>query len=100
MLTKATLPHDPDKLCVTFSIPATIWADCIHLIGDFNNWNAASTPLRQSDECWSVSLLLERDRSYSYRYLVDHEHFMSDSQADLHTTDSHGRALAVVHTYA
>ncbi len=60
-----------DKIHVTFSLPATIWADSIHLVGDFNNWNTVNTPLYLDEDDWSVSLELEIGNVYRYRYLID-----------------------------
>ena len=30
---------------VTFCLPNSYWADKIHLVGDFNDWNRSSHPL-------------------------------------------------------
>lgn len=86
------------KVRVTFSMPAAIWADTIHLVGDFNNWNSHSTPLRLGDEGWIVSLELEADQAYQYRYLVNGSEWYNDWQADRYEPNEHGGDNSVVVT--
>jgi hypothetical protein len=35
----------PDHIHVVFELPACMWADQIAVVGDFNEWNQAATPL-------------------------------------------------------
>ena len=35
---------------VTFTLPDSIWADTIYLVGDFNDWNCTSHPFPQDRE--------------------------------------------------
>lgn len=43
------------------------------LVGDFNNWSAASHPMvRQADGTWCVRVRLNRGRHY-YQFLIDGE---------------------------
>ena len=45
----------------------------VSLIGDFNNWNAHSHPMRpERNGSWIVDVLLSRGRHY-YQFLVDGE---------------------------
>ncbi len=45
---------------VTFSLPNSIWADRITLVGDFNDWNTRSHPLsRVSGGVWTITVDLE-----------------------------------------
>lgn len=96
MVTRESVPERPDKVRVTFSLPASIWADRVQLAGDFNEWNAASSPLQRDESCWSISMLLDLGRTYAYRYLVDHE-WVTDWNADGFATgsDGHDRSLIV-----
>lgn len=84
------------KIRVTFSMPAAIWADTIHLVGDFNDWSSTATPLRLSDDCWSVSLELPAGRSYQYRYLINGTEWYNDWQADRYEPNEHGGDNSVV----
>ena len=48
-------------------------AETVCLIGDFNNWNATTHPMRrQADGSWLLELPLTRGRHY-YQFLVDGE---------------------------
>lgn len=96
MITK--MLSDYGKVRVTFSMPAAIWADTIYLVGDFNGWSSHATPLRLSDECWSVSLELEADQEYQYRYLVNGSEWYNDWQADRYEPNEHGGDNSVVVT--
>ncbi|RME43128.1 MAG: glycoside hydrolase family 13, partial [Chloroflexi bacterium] len=53
MIEQDISPH-PGKVLVTFTIPCTIWADTIHLVGDFNDWNKESHPLVQHEDAWTI----------------------------------------------
>lgn len=96
MVTKEDIPAHPGQIRVTFSIPGSIWADTIELAGDFNRWNATATPLRRMEDCWSVSLTLERGRLYGFRYLVDHQDWMGDAQADSYMMAPDGYVTSVI----
>lgn len=73
MVHRESVPAQPGKVRVTFSLPASIWADSVQISGDFNGRDAASMPLRRDEAGWSISMLLERDQAYAYYYLVDQE---------------------------
>jgi len=67
---------------VTFSLPSSIWADQISLVGDFNGWDSIAYPLlRGRDGTWTISVNLEIGRSYKFYYLSDGADRMYDSQA-------------------
>ena len=69
---------------VTFRVSHYIWADCIALVGDFNDWDAHCNllhPTRDDGE-WHISLVLEKGRAYRFRYLVDGKEWMDDDHAD------------------
>ncbi|MGC9360125.1 MAG: isoamylase early set domain-containing protein, partial [Anaerolineae bacterium] len=60
------------KVRVTFRLPSTIWAESVHLVGDFNDWSRTSHPLRRTrDGEWEISLQLEEGKTYQFRYLVN-----------------------------
>ena len=77
-------PLENGTVRVTFRISHHIWADAIALAGEFNDWNVHSHPLHQTrdDGEWHLSLILERDRAYRFRYLVDGREWMDDDHAD------------------
>ena len=85
------------KIVITFAIPGSLWADRVHLVGDFNDWDRESLPLRLHDrDDWQVEVELERGREYRFRYLIDGDHWRNDRHADLHTLGSDGIVDSVV----
>ncbi len=55
---------------VTFSLKATR-AKAVSLPGDFNNWDAAATPMkRDKDGIWKATLILSSGR-YEFKFMVD-----------------------------
>ena len=67
---------------VTFSVPSSIWADRINLVGDFNGWDRLSHPFQRDREgAWIISVDLEIGQSYQFYYLSDGTDRMYDAQA-------------------
>lgn len=99
MIRKERLPNRPGTMRIRFSLPASIWADTIHLVGDFNNWSTDTTPLRLDDTDWSVTLDLDTDQAYEYRYLVNNDEWLSDWNADSTISEHNGLTTSVVMTY-
>ncbi len=99
MIRKAHLSDRPDIVRITFSLPSSIWADTIYLVGDFNNWNTTATPLRLDESDWSITLDLDIDQAYEYRYLVNNDEWLSDWNADNNICDRDGLTSSVVMTY-
>lgn len=89
---------DVDKVHVTFSLPSTIWAESIHLVGDFNNWNTVNTPLHLGEHEWSVSLELQTGNIYRYRYLIDGTEWNNDWHADGYVVGTDGSSFSMVDT--
>ncbi len=83
---------------VTFRLPATLWVDTIHLVGDFNGWNCISHPLRQDRAGnWFLTVELEANRIYQFRYLCDGTEWFNDNQADAYIYNPAGSSnFAVV----
>ncbi len=95
MVTQEYVSAQPGKVRVTFSLPASIWADSVQLAGDFNDRDAITMPLRRDESSWSITLLLEQNRVYTYCYLVDEER-VTDWNADGYVIDSDGTQRSVV----
>lgn len=84
---------------VTFTLPNSIWADKIYLVGDFNDWNCTSHPFQRDQEGgWVLTIDLELGRAYQFRYLCDGQHWINDSQADAHVHNRYGSDNFVVVT--
>jgi hypothetical protein len=89
--------NDGDKVIVIFEIPGSVWADRIHLVGDFNNWDQESLPFhhnRRDDR--QVRIELERGRQYRFRYLVDGVYWHNEWGADGHVPADDGAYDSVV----
>lgn len=100
MITKAPSPN-PGKVRVTFQFPSSIWAESVHLVGDFNDWDQRAHPLvksRYGDSAWHVTLELDVDQEYQFRYLVDGQDWHNDWQADAYLPNPFGGDNSVVRT--
>lgn len=78
---------------VTFELPsqAANGAVKVMLVGDFNGWDTAATPLkRHKDGAYSVILDLPRDNEYQFRYLVDEDRWENDWAADKYVPNPTG----------
>ena len=70
---------------VTFDLPcaATASAHKVVLVGDFNDWDTGRTPMKKrKDGSFSVTLDLDCQCEYQFRYLIDDEHWENDWAAD------------------
>lgn len=82
---------------VTFTLPDSLWADAIYLVGDFNQWNRTSHPLqRERDGGWRITVDLETGRIYQFRYLRDGLEWMNDNQSDAYVANPYGSDNSVV----
>ncbi len=72
---------------VTFRLPkdAAPGARSVHVAGDFNKWNVTETPMRKlSNGDFTLTMELPCDREYSFRYIIDANHWEKDWFADKH----------------
>lgn len=84
---------------VTFSLPDSIWADRITLVGDFNCWDTRSHPLsRTRTGTWFITVDLEARRACQFRYLRGDDQWMNDQEADAHVHNIYGTDNFVVIT--
>ena len=86
------------RVLVTFGLSSSIWATRVNLVGEFNDWDTAATPMSRSraDADWKVSVELEAGRRYRFRYLVDGEEWLNDWQADDYFENVYGSDDSVV----
>lgn len=90
---------NPDTIQVTFRVPATIVAETVHVVGDFNDWSRNTHPLTQEqDGTWQISLELERGQVYHFRYLVNDSTWQNDWQADEYASNPFGGENSVLCT--
>ncbi len=72
------LPLEHGEVAVLFRLPASIWADSVYLVGDFNGWSTSATPMRRGEQYWEASLTLPAGATYYYAYLIDGVDWCSD----------------------
>jgi 1,4-alpha-glucan branching enzyme len=72
-------------------------AESLALVGDFNSWNEASTPMKKAkDGTFSVSVEMESGREQQFRYLADGRKWLNDEAADKYVTTALGSENSVV----
>lgn len=98
MLKKQYLKSKP--ICkVTFYLPAAVKAETVHLVGDFNNWDEHSTPMKKlKDDRFTVMLELEAGKEFQFRYLVDQSEWHNDWEADKYVPNPFSGDNSVVTT--
>ncbi len=90
----------PNTVSVTFRMPASTWAESVHLVGDFNGWNRQSHPLTRTrgDDCWQITLELEQGKVFQFRYLVNRTDWQNDWNADRYVANPFGGDNSVLET--
>lgn len=85
---------------VTFSLPEAVQGETVFLVGDFNNWDESATQMKkQKDGSFSVTLNLEKDHEYQFRYLVNGTEWHNDWEADKYVPNPYSGDNSVVVTY-
>jgi len=83
-LTKRYLKSRP--VCkVTFRLSKSVVQSAahVHLVGEFNQWNILAAPMKRlKNGDFTLTLDLEPNRAYQYRYLVDQVRWENDENAD------------------
>jgi 1,4-alpha-glucan branching enzyme len=82
--------HHADMMCISFDLPAALWADRVHLVGDFNAWDPHSMPMDVREDGWHIEVELPCGRAYRFRYLIDDQNWLVDPQADGFASGSYG----------
>lgn len=78
---------------VTFELPkdAAVAAKKVSIVGEFNEWNSESTPMkRRKDGSFTITLDLVTDREYQYRYLINGKKWENDWNADEYVPTPYG----------
>lgn len=89
------------KCKVTFELPDGIeGVEEVFLVGDFNNWDEQATPMsKKKGGKFSITLDLELNRDYQYRYLVNGRDWHNDHHADRYVPNPFSEYNSVVSTY-
>lgn len=78
---------------VTFLLPkeAVPSAQQVFVVGDFNGWNEAATPLtRRKSGDFAVVVELPVGKEYRFRYCIDCVRWENDRQADRYVPNIYG----------
>jgi 1,4-alpha-glucan branching enzyme len=88
-----------DAVKVTFSLPEAVQGETVFLVGDFNNWDESATVMkRQKNGSFTVTLDLDRNREYQFRYLVNGTEWHNDWEADKYVPNPYSGDNSVVAT--
>lgn len=90
------LPLNNEQVMVVFRLPAQIWADSIHLVGDFNNWSTSATPMRRGEQYWEATVTVPAGSTCYYAYLVDGKYWCSEYNTARHARDYSGPRVAMI----
>jgi 1,4-alpha-glucan branching enzyme len=99
MLTKRFLKSGSVK--VEFVLPEAIAADAetAFLVGDFNDWSETATPMKKfKNGKFKITLDLDTNRDYQFRYLVDGTQWHNDWDADRYVANPFSGDNSVVNT--
>lgn len=89
------------KVKVEFTLPDTIAAEAktAYLVGDFNDWDESATPMGQlKSGKFKVTLELEPNRAYQFRYLINGKQWHNDWDADRYVANPFSGDNSVVNT--
>ncbi len=70
---------------VTFTVEAEVINGVkeVAILGEFNNWDPSEDTMRKlKDGSFTKTIELEVGHEYQFRYLVDGEHWMNETEAD------------------
>ena len=68
------------RRAVHFHVPALLGAGVAEVAGDFSAW-APLAMVRDATGAFHLSLLLDRDRRWRYRFLLDDDRWINDPTA-------------------
>ncbi len=91
------------KVKVEFILPEAIAAEAetAFVVGDFNNWDETATPMtRYKNGKFKVTVDLEPDREYRFRYLVNGTQWHNDWDADRYVANPFSGDDSVISTIA
>ncbi len=78
---------------VTFRVPeaAAQSAEIIHIVGEFNDWNIYASPMKRlKSGDFTLTIDLDIDNEYQFRYLIDEMFWENDWDADKYMPSSYG----------
>ncbi len=83
----------PDRM-IRFALVAP-QASSVAVVGDFNGWNAQSSPMRRSGDTWTLAVPVPRGH-HVYAFVVDGSRWERDPAAPLAPEDEFGFRKSVI----
>jgi hypothetical protein len=84
---------------VTFNLPkeAASGAEKVNVVGDFNGWDAAATPMKKlQDGSFTQTIQLQKGAAYRFKYLIDGNRWENDWHADRYEPNAFASEDSVV----
>lgn len=81
---------------VTFVVLADHGRGRASVVGDFNHWDPAATPLRARGGHLRATVRLAPGQRYAFRYLAEDGRWFNDEAADDYQPNAHGGSDSVV----
>lgn len=78
---------------VTFRLTsaAAKGAKTVSVVGEFNNWNIYASPMKRlKSKEFTLTMDLDLDREYQFRYLIDENDWENDWEADKYVLSPFG----------
>lgn len=73
-----------------FTVSVDGHVDPMAVVGDFNDWNPATTPLALNGQQYTASVVVDPGRRYAFRYLADSGDWFNDEAADAYESNGMG----------
>lgn len=94
---KKSYSKTKEKCRVTFKLPSEVNADAAYLVGEFNEWNEESHPMKKlKDGGFSATLSLNAGQTYRFRYLLDAARWENDWAPDGYIPNEFGTDDSIV----
>lgn len=84
---------------VTFVLPKleAETAKNVFLVGEFNDWQTTVSPMKkQKGGDFKITLDLDTNKEYQFRYLVDEQQWKNDNEADKYVPSPYGESNSVI----
>ena len=94
---KKSYTKTKEKCRVTFKLPPDVNADAATLVGEFNDWDEGSHPMKKlKDGGFSTTLSLTAGQTYRFRYLLDDSRWENDWAPDGYLPNEFGTDDSIV----
>jgi 1,4-alpha-glucan branching enzyme len=86
------------KVCrVTFKYDNPEDAQSAVITGNFNDWSLDAAPMKKlKDNSFSITLSLEPNQTYCFRYVLDGSVWVNDHEADKYIPNEYGEDNSVI----